>query len=429
MGLTLFILYNLLAPVLALIYLILFCFSSRRGLLKKLPAEIKERLTLGIPSFPERPFWFHAASVGEVNAIEGLIRRIRERYPSKQLMITTSTYSGKTEALKLTPHAFLLPLDSYPLMRRFISGTRPELLMIAETELWPSLLYAAGKYGVKVVMINARISGRTLGFYSLLSPLIRLMFNNIWKIAVQSGDDLERYSLLPGVANKLLLTGNIKYDLVAQKPRDRAELEVFFEQIGWKGKRIFCAGSTHPEEENIILDAFLKVKAEVPEARLVLVPRHPETSAASLSRLRKKCLVAPLWSQREYARPCPDCVLIDEIGRLADIYCFSEVVFVGGTLDDTGGHNLLEPSVFSKPVFFGPNIRHTREGAKTLMDKNGGFMVKTADELAEKIISLLQNPSALSQAGAASRSALESLQGATARTMEAIESVLRAAKP
>jgi 3-deoxy-D-manno-octulosonic-acid transferase len=424
MGIFLLLLYNFLAPVIALSYLAFFLLSRRRGLLKNLANELSERLAITPPVLAGRPLWIHAASLGEVRAVSLLVPFLKARYPSHPVLVTTSTASGRAEALRLTPNARLLPLDSYPLMRRFISAVRPELLIIAETELWPNLLCAAGKSGVGIVMINARISSRTLSFYRLLAPAARLIFANIGSIAAQSRADLERYKLLPGVTDKLVLTGNLKHDLVAQGPQDRAAIETFLGQTGWKGKKIFCAGSTHPAEEDRVLDAFLKIRAAVPDARLILAPRHPETARSSADKLRKRTLVSPLWSQRAHARPGPDCLLIDETGRLSDIYYFSDVVFVGGTLDDTGGHNVLEPSAFSKPVLFGPNIKHTREGAEALINKNGGFMVKTTEELADKTISLLKDPSALQKAGAASKAALESLQGSTGRTLAVLKTVL-----
>ncbi len=450
MGLFFLITYNLLAPLIAALYLLFFLFSHRRGLLKNLTAELAERLTFNVPSFPARPLWFHAASVGEVKALRKLVPLICERYPSNPVMITTSTSSGRTEALKLTPNAFLLPLDLYPLMRRFISGTDPELLMIAETELWPNLLYAAGRKGVRVIMINARISRRTLDFYRGFAPISRLMFANIAGLAVQSREDFERFAKLLGGTEKLVLTGNIKYDLVDPRPRDRAEIEKFIEMFGWKGKTIFCAGSTHHAEEELLLEAFLKVKKELPDIRLIIAPRHPETAQNTASKLSAKGITAPLWSARAHARPAllekpaeektggsmelpeqmarvyagPDCLLIDELGLLADIYYFSDIAFVGGTLDATGGHNVLEPSAFSKPVLFGPNVKNTLEGAQALINMNGGFMVKTADELADKIISLLKDPSALKAAGSASKAALESLQGATQKTLSLMQTYL-----
>ena len=425
MGFIFLILYNLLAPFIAALYLLFFLFSARRGLLRNLLAELQERLAVKVPSFAARPLWFHAASVGEVKALRKILPMVRERYPSKPVMITTSTSSGRAEALRLTPYAFLLPLDSYPLMRRFMAGTRPELLMIAETELWPNLLYAAGRSGVKVMMINARLSPRTLAFYRLFTPVARLMFADIAKIAVQSRIDFERYKSLLGGAEKLVLTGNIKHDLVDIQPRGRDEISKFLELAGWKDKKIFCAGSTHPEEEGIILEAFLKVKSALPDTRMIIAPRHPETAAATAARIRSKGLIAPLWSRRAHARPGPDCLLVDEMGWLADFYSCSDIAFVGGTLDKTGGHNVFEPSAFSKPVLFGPDVRHTGEGAQALINKNGGFVVKTAGELADKIISLLKDPSALREAGTASKAALESLQGATLKTLAAVSACIQ----
>ncbi len=422
MGFLLLILYNLLAPFIAALYLVFFLFSPRRSLLNNLLAELRERFAITVPSFSERPLWFHAASVGEVKALRKILPLMRERCPSRPIMITTSTSSGRAEALRLTTHAFLLPLDFYPLMRRFIAAARPELLLIAETELWPNLLYAAGKAGVNVMIINARISARTLGFYRLFSPLSRLMFANICKIAAQSRGDLERYDLLLGGAEKLTLTGNIKHDLVDLQPQGRAAIMEFIEAAGWKDKKIFCAGSTHPAEENVILEAFIKIKEALPDTRMIIAPRHPETASETASRIRNKGLIAPLWSQRAHARPGPDCLLVNEFGRLADIYSYSDVVFVGGTLDDTGGHNVLEPAALAKPVLFGPNIKHTQEGAQALMNRNGGFMVCTADELADKTISLLKDPAALKEAGIAAKAALEALKGATALTLKEITS-------
>ena len=424
MGFLFLVLYNLLAPFIAALYLVIFLLSRRRALLRNLLAELGERLAVTVPSFAVRPLWFHAASVGEVKALGKIVPMLRKRCPSKPVMITTSTSSGRAEARRLTPHAFLLPLDSYPLMRRFMAAARPELLLIAETELWPNLLYAAGRSGIKVMMIHARVSKRTLACYRLFPPISRLIFANIAGIAAQSRGDFERYGLLPGGPEKLVLTGNIKYDLVDPRPQGRAEISEFFELAGWKDKKIFCAGSTHPGEEEIILEAFLKVRAALPDTRLIIAPRHPETAPATAARIRNKGLIAPRWSGRAHTRSGPDCLLVDEMGRLADIYSFSDVVFVGGTLDDTGGHNVLEPSAFSKPVLFGPNIKHTREGAQALIDKNGGFMAGTADELADRIISLLKDPSTLRAAGAASKAALESLQGATQKTLALLESYL-----
>ena len=424
MGFLLLIIYNLLAPFIAVFYLLFFFFSPRRGLLHNLPAELRERFAVNIPSFSDRPLWFHAASVGEVKALRKIVPMMRGRYPSKPVMITASTSSGRAEALKLTPHAFLLPLDFYPLMRRFMAGTRPELLMITETELWPNLLYAAGRSGVGTIMINARISERTLACYRVIAPISRLMFDNIARIAVQSSWDLERYKLLTGGEAKLVLTGNIKHDLVDPQPQGRFEIMEYIERAGWKDKKIFCAGSTHPQEEDVILDAFLKVKKTLPDTRLIIAPRHPETASGTATRIRNKNLIAPLWSNRAHARPDPDCLLMDEMGRLADIYSCSDVAFVGGTLDDTGGHNVLEPSAFSKPVLFGPNVKHASEGARALLNGNGGFMIGTADNLADKIISLLNDPAFLRASGAASKAALESLQGATQKTAAVISDTL-----
>ena len=424
MGIFLLLVYNLLAPAIALCYAALFLLSPRRGLLGNLRKELAERLALSLPSLPERSIWVHAASLGEVRAVKPLAPLLRGLAPSGGLLLTSSTSSGKSEALALTPHAALLPLDSYPLMRRFISAARPELLVIAETELWPNLICAAGAAGVPVVLVNARISSRTLSFYRLLSPVARLLFSNVSLVCAQSRGDMERFAMLPLSADKLVLTGNLKHDQVADAAKGADEIRAFLERAGWKDKRIFCAGSTHPEEEDIVLDAFMKVRSAVPDARLILAPRHPEAASSSAEKLRKRGLALQAWSRRGDAAPAPDCLLLDETGLLAGMYAFSELVFVGGTLDDTGGHNVLEPSAFSRPVLFGPNTRNTRDGAAALLEKGGGFTVRTADELADAAIRLFKTPSAMAQAGAASRAALVSLQGATRSTMEKLAEFL-----
>ncbi|HBA59722.1 MAG TPA: hypothetical protein DCZ92_02645 [Elusimicrobia bacterium] len=416
MGYLLLLLYSLLAPVIAALYALYFLLSPRRSLMKSLGGELGERLALAVLPVAGAPVWLHTASMGEVKAISKLAPELAaaEKAP---LLITASTSSGRAEASRLTPGARFAPLDFYPLVKRFITRHRPRMLVVIETEIWPAMFIAAARAGVPVYLANARISPGTLALYRALGPLSRLMFSGVKQVLAQSEADALRFRSLPGLADKVTVTGNLKHDQLGASGAGADKVKEFLKAAGWEGCPLFTAGSTHPAEEPLLADAFLEAKKTVPGLKLALVPRHPERLAETEAALRERCVEYTKWSTRETGR---DCVIVDAMGLLQAFYAVSAVCFVGGTLDDTGGHNLLEPALYSKPVLFGPNYRNARQAGESLLKEKGGFLTGTAPAMALKLSELLNAPAQLQAACANSAKALSSLKGATARTLAAL---------
>ncbi|PIU20379.1 MAG: hypothetical protein COT18_02630, partial [Elusimicrobia bacterium CG08_land_8_20_14_0_20_59_10] len=377
MGYLILLLYSLLAPVIAVFYALFFLLSPRRALMKSLGGELGERLDISVSPAEGRPVWLHAASLGEVKAVSKLAPELAAALKAP-LLITVSTSSGRTAAARLTPQARLAPLDFYPLVARFIKLHRPRLLVVIETEIWPAMFIAASKAGVPVYLANARISPGTLALYRVLGPFSRLVFSGVKQVLAQSGADALRFRSIPGLEEKVTVTGNLKHDQLGASGAGAEKVRQFLKTAGWEGLPLFTAGSTHPAEEPLLAEAYLEAKKHIPGLKLALVPRHPERLAETQAALRGRCVEYTKWTSGETAR---DCIVVDAMGLLQAFYAVSAACFVGGTLDDTGGHNLLEPALFSKPVLFGPNYRNARAAAEALLKEKGGFLVGTAPEL------------------------------------------------
>ena len=424
MGYLLLTVYNLLTPVIALGYLVFFVFSPRRRLLKNFFSELGERFSASASGTGSGAIWVHAASVGEVKALVRFIPALRSSFPGRGIMMTTSSWTGRAEALKLSPAVRLAPLDLYPLTRAFIKKAAPCALILIETEIWPNMLFCAAREGVPVFMINARLSKKTLALYRILGPLTRLIFSGVRRVLAQSPWDTERFSRLPGLEGKVIETGNLKHDLMGTSVSGIAEVSAFIKALGWEDSPVITAGSTHPEEEPVIINAWLEAKKNAPDLKLVIVPRHTERSVETETILRSRSAPFARWLAGPVAGA--QCLLVDHMGLLQAFYAHSTVCFVGGTLDSTGGHNLLEPALFSKPVIFGPNYRNARQAGELLLKEKGGFLAETAPEMAAKLSSLLSNRSYLAASGENAAKALRSLKGATEKRIVILKSAIPA---
>ncbi|HAN05308.1 MAG: hypothetical protein A2X29_03340 [Elusimicrobia bacterium GWA2_64_40] len=417
MGYLLLLIYSLLAPVIAALYAVFFLLSPRRGLMKALGGELGERLGFGAPSFGSAPVWIHAASMGEVKAAARLAPELAALYKAP-LLFTSSTAAGRAEAARLGAEARLAPLDFYPCAAAFIAAVKPRLLLLVETEIWPATLYAAARAGVPVFIVNARLSPSTAGLYRALAPLARLAFSGVRQVLAQTQADAARYEALAGLAGKVSVTGNLKHDMLGISAAGQAKVKDFLAASAWGDAPVFTAGSTHPPEEPVIIDAWLEARKAVPGLKLAIVPRHPERLAETEALLKGRGAAYTRWTQA--AGPAADCLLVDAMGLLQALYAVSAVCFVGGTLDDTGGHNLLEPALFGKPALFGPNYRNARHAGDVLIKEKGGFLAETAPALAKTLTLLLTDPSEMLAAQNRAASALATLRGATSRTIESI---------
>jgi len=366
----------------------------------------------------KRPIWYHAASVGEVIASKKLIDEIKKRWPEKKILVSTFTATGNQTARKklLADGVIFLPVDLPFIISRAMRRIDPSILIIMETELWPNLIGIAGRKNIPVVIVNGRISDRSIKGYRRIRALLRKIFENCSLILTQSEANSGRFIELGAAPGRVKSTGNLKFDFTA-----RTEGLPFMKK--WGG-RVFIAGSTHSGEDGPILDCFIALKKKHPDLKLLLAPRHPNRSEEIEGLLAKRDLG---YDKRSVAGNAvtKDILLLDTLGELAISYREAEVVFIGGSLVPVGGQNVLEPALYGKPVLFGPYMQNFREADEILIEAKGGIKVSNKDELEGVLDRLLSDPSLCEETGRRAREAVAKNQGATKRTLEVLADLLK----
>lgn len=408
---------NLLFPVIVLGYLLVFFVSSRKELLKNLRYELPERFGFYKTKNLKNVLWFHAASVGEVKSIRKIAALLKENYPDNVMVVTTSTDAGKKTAKKLiTENSFLAPLDFYPITRKFIKTFRPIKLFVVESEIWPNMFTACGASKIPIFIINGRLSRKSAKLYKLIKPLIKYLFEPVKTACVQTVRIAKRYQFLGMEKSKIFVTGNIKYDLLETKPPKLKEVRELFNSLGWQNFPVIVCGSTHPKEESIILNAFRRVEKKT-NLKLVLVPRHLER----LNQIKQnlKSVGIEFVTIDEKIKRNTSCVLVDKMGWLTSFYADATICFVGGTLINKGGHNLLEPAILKKPLIFGKYTFNTPDVAEKLLKQKGAVLV-TENDFARILIDLLKNPDLILSMGKNAFKTAGDFQGATLKTYKKI---------
>jgi len=371
------------------------------------------------------PIWIHAVSVGEVRAAQPLVREIKQRWPAIPLLVTTTTPTGSEQVKALFGESVLhtyLPYDLPGPVRRFLDGAQPRLALIMETELWPNLFHGCASRKIPLIIANARLSARSLRGYRRVSSLIRETLRSIYLVAAQGEQDAERFRQLGMEADRIRVTGSMKFDqpLPEGLQEHAGELR---RRLGEK-RMLWIAASTHQGEEEQILDAFRQVRREHPDCLLMLVPRHPER----FGRVAELCSRAGFrMVRRSSGRPCDqdvDIFLGDTMGELMLFYAASDVAFVGGSLVPTGGHNMLEPAALGKPVIAGPHLFNFTEIAAAM--ERAGALCRVADsaELAEVTSRLLSSPEERAGMGEAGRRLVQQNRGALQRVLELVRPCL-----
>ncbi len=378
---------------------------------------LAERLGFGA-SLPAGTLWLHAVSVGELQAAVPLVAALRDRYPGRTLLVTTSTATGRQRARSLfgaSATVRYLPYDLPGPVRRFLERARPRLGLILETELWPNLYCACGERSIPLVLASARVSARSVRRYRLLAGLVRATLGRVSLIAAQSEEDAARFIALGASAARTQVVGNLKFD-VGPPPEAEARGQELRVALGTT-RPVWVAGSTHAGEEELVLDAQRRVRAARPDALLLLAPRHPprfEAVAALLQRQGVRYV-----SRRSGAAVAPDAevLLVDTLGELAVLYAAADVAFVGGSLVPVGGHNLLEPAALAKPVVTGPFTANAAAIASLLASAGALAVVTDAAGLAERVVLELGDPAGRATRGARGLAALAANRGALARLL------------
>ena len=383
------------------------------------------------PSF-KRPVWVHAASVGEVLCSMPLLKKIKKEFSDLKIVLTTMTFTGNETAKTCLPEAdqvLFLPIDHPFIIPRVIEKIQPHLLLIAETELWPNLLRSCGKKGIPVVLFNGRISQKSFQRYQLFKFFFKKCLKQISLFLMQTEEDRTRIIEMGGESQKTRVVGNLKFDQTFPSFTQEAVAEMA-KHLGLQGnENILIAGSTHPGEEEILINLYKELKKSNPHLALILAPRHLERleeverilRKESLSWLRKTSLsLGADRSDQERA----DVILLDTMGELMGLYSLGTLVFVGGSLVPVGGHNPLEPLFFRKCVLFGPHMFNFLEISKHLIENGGAIQVSGEEDLFSQMKRLLFDEEARQEVGEKGYQFLQKHQGATERMFEEIRPFL-----
>jgi 3-deoxy-D-manno-octulosonic-acid transferase len=377
-------------------------------------------------AMPERSIWVHAASVGEVNAAAVLVRTLYDRYPGVPLVVTTLSLTGKERARALLGDRAsirYMPLDLPGSVARFFDRVKPRIAVIFETELWPNLYHECGRRRVPLVLASARLSPRSMIRYRRFMSLFSEVLSNRVTIAAQGASDAERFRSLGADPERTHVTGNLKFDFAV--PANVKTHGVELRERYAAGRPVWVAGSTHAGEEAIVLEAHRDVRKRHPGAILVLVPRHPPRFNEVASWLEKQNVRFIRHSQPSARTPDLEVVLVDTLGELLDFYAMGDVAFVGGTLVEVGGHNLLEPAALGVPVLAGPHNFNGADIAKILVERGAALIVNDAQELAARVSVLLSSPTDRARIGALGRECVEDNRGALDKLLGLIDPLMR----
>jgi 3-deoxy-D-manno-octulosonic-acid transferase len=384
--------------------------------------RIRERFALfGIAPL-KSSIWVHAVSVGEAISAAPLIQELLKRYPQEIIVVTTMTPTGADRIQKTFWGKVLqlyVPYDYPGAVQRFLQTINPRILIIMETELWPNLLHYTSKRQIPIILANARLSERSFEGYNKIRGLMRKMFSAISIVAAQSKLDADRFLALGIAPEKLQISGNVKFDLAV--PTDlTANALLLREQWGGKMRQILVAASTHQGEEEKILAAAKIILAKLPHFLLVIVPRHPERFGEVYRLCCDHGFKAARYSAHGEITPEAQIIIGDVMGKMLLFYAAGDIAFVGGSLINWGGHNLLEPAVLAKPVISGPNLKAFIEISNLLDEAGALFKVADENELAATVIRLLQDEPLLMRAGAAAQRVVAEHRGATDKILNMV---------
>jgi 3-deoxy-D-manno-octulosonic-acid transferase len=414
-------------------------------------SNLTQRLGFSIPGLEKLPatrpgaIWIHAVSVGEALSGVTLARRLKDAYPQRPLIVSTTTLTGYALAKERIPFAdavIYFPLDWAFCVRRVLDAAQPALVIILETEIWPNFLHEAARRKIPVLFVSGRISDRSFarwqsylgafGFY--LKPFLKSALSNAAAFLMQTEQDAERIKALGAPADRVAVSGNLKYDL--QLPAATPLAQWLEEECHRRGRRpLIVAGSVVATEEPLALLVFGVVQGDFPKALLVLAPRKPErfTAAAEFIEeshrkfVRRSELSLPgpgiSTSATNNHNSIPDdatVLLLDSIGELASLYRLADGVFVGGSLVNSGGHNILEPAAFGKVPVFGPSMENFAAMAARFVDSRAAIQVESPEDAGVEMIHLLKDPEKMQRMGGAAKHLVETSRGALDRALAEI---------
>jgi 3-deoxy-D-manno-octulosonic-acid transferase len=429
------LLYNLLS-------LIGIVFYSPWIFFKKGPEDksafIRERF--GMSDYEKTDLWVHAVSVGEVLACLPFLKALKKEFPIRKIILSTTTYTGQKIARDRFPEAdriMYIPLDAMICTRRAVTSLKPEIFITVETELWPGLFHALKNCGSRVLILNGRLSRESFNGYMKIKFFMKRLLSYVDYMFMQGESDANRIIELGADKDKVGVMGNFKFDI----DFDSTDSLPWLEHIHGN---ILLAASTHEGEESIILDAYSSIRKMNPALKLILAPRHPERFDEAANLLnergfdymrRSKIQHSAVSDQpsaltdkeqhtthdaRRTTKPAfPDIILLDTIGELSRVFSKVSIAFIGGSLVQKGGQNILEPAFWAKPIMFGPHMENF-PFAIDFLHKSAAIRVKNADDIADNVIRLLNDKETASAMGKNAKAIIENNRGAVNKALELV---------
>lgn len=376
------IIYRILSTILFLVSLPFYAaVRVCRG--KYLPGWKEKLGNFHNPELGDKLIMFHGVSVGEVIALENLIKKTKETFPDYKIVVTTGTKTGQEIAHKKFDNTadFItyFPFDITICVELFLKKINPSIVLIAETELWPTFAAYCRKKNIPLFVINGRISDSTFKSYSLIKGFFKEIFKNYTEILTQSEEDKEKFIKIGAPAEKTQVMKNLKFDV------KRIDADI---QIGKGTSRLIIAGSTHKGEDEIILSSFKNLKQEFTDIKLLLAPRHL-TRVNNVEDLVKNTGFTYGFRSKQNTFENNEIIILDTLGELSKMYQICDFAFIGGSFNKTGGHNPLEAVVYNKPAISGPSIHNFRDIYWILSRTKAGKIVKTPQELTDYMHKLL----------------------------------------
>jgi 3-deoxy-D-manno-octulosonic-acid transferase len=384
--------------------------------------------------------WIHACSVGETLSVQPLVRALHQRLPEIHFVFSTITATGQAIARqRFAPYGegntFFFPIDLAWIARKVLAWIRPSMLLILDTEIWPNVLHQAHARGIPVILVNGRISARSFRHYRLARRVLRAVFRNYRSLLMRSEEDAERILSMGAPADKTFVTGNIKYDRdLVENELSEAQARSLEKALGLEASEapLIVAGSTHPKEEQILLQVLRHIRQTpgLERTRLLLVPRHPERFNAVADLVTHEGFSIRRRTETDN-NTVADVLLLDTMGELAAAYRFATIAFVGGTLIPHGGQSILEPALYARPIVIGHSMENFSQVIKEFRACGGIRQIGATDadaaaqirELTAVFIELLQDEPARDALGRAAYSILNSNRGAVGHTVQKIAEV------
>ncbi len=363
--------------------------------------------------------WIHAVSVGESIAAIPFIKAIKKRYPDLPILITNMTPTGAARikaALGDTVMQAYIPYDLPDAVERFLSRVNPTVAIVMETEMWPNMFAECKNRGIPLMIANARLSEKSARGYHRIASMTQEMLSAVSMIAVQASADAERFIALGIPPERIVVTGNLKFDL--EIPQDLAAKSAALRTQLGDDRLIWIAASTHQGEEEIILAAHRLVCKKFPNALLILVPRHPERFAAMSELATQQGFRVARRSENQLCTSETDVYLGDTMGELLLMYSVADVTFVAGSFVEVGGHNMLEPAALGKPILTGPSLFNFAEISEMLFAAQAMLKVENANQLADAVIKLLDQPEFRKKMGEQALGVIVANRGSLAKQLQ-----------